>query len=169
MIFQGVPPTPGRELHSPVIFLNLNADDLSTGQVMIMITILMTSIMIILSKARSSLSSWSWSPSSSLTSIIIIIAGNWRSHASLWTQLNSAKSKIISIIFFYQYWWSMIAKQAFSLHWDYLFSLDIGNRSSQALPPDWVKVVGCITTTNLVPLAIIACVWNTQCSHAKGL
>ena len=37
-MWQGVAPTPGRELHSPVIFLNLNADDLSTGQVFIIIT-----------------------------------------------------------------------------------------------------------------------------------
>ena len=30
---EGLAPTPGRELHSPVIFLDLNADDLlSTGQ-----------------------------------------------------------------------------------------------------------------------------------------
>jgi len=32
---QGIPPTPGREPFSPVIFLNLNADDLSTGQVLV--------------------------------------------------------------------------------------------------------------------------------------
>ena len=40
MTFQGVPPTPGRELHSPVIFLNLNADDLSTGQVLVFIIVI---------------------------------------------------------------------------------------------------------------------------------
>ena len=50
IVFQGVPPTPGRELHSPVIFLNLNADDLSTGQVFIIIIISPVIIIIIITR-----------------------------------------------------------------------------------------------------------------------